>query len=63
MLEKSVEFVTMAQLYMQAEVPYKAATLLNKEINSGRVDKNEKIIDYFLRHIRLQLKMKKHYQR
>ena len=42
MLEKSVEFVTMAQLYMQAEVPYKAATLLDKEINSGRVDKNEK---------------------
>ena len=42
MLEKSVEFVTMAQLYMQAEVPYKAATLLDTEIKNGRVDKSEK---------------------
>ena len=42
MLEKSAEFVTMAQLYMQAEVPSKAATLLDQEIKNGRVDKNEK---------------------
>ena len=37
MLEKESELVTMAQLYMQAEVPYKAATLLDKEMESGRV--------------------------
>jgi tetratricopeptide (TPR) repeat protein len=42
MLEKESEFVTMAQLYMQAEVPYKAATLLEKEMESGRVSKNAK---------------------
>ena len=32
----------MAQLYMQNEVPYKAATLLDKEMASGRVEKNAK---------------------
>lgn len=37
MLEKESELVTMAQLYMQAEVPYKAATLLDAEMKSGRV--------------------------
>ena len=37
MLEKESELVTMAQLYMQAEVPYKAATLLDKEMKAGRV--------------------------
>lgn len=42
MLEKDSELVTMAQLYMQAEVPYKAATLLEKEMASGRVPKNAK---------------------
>ena len=42
MLEKSTEFVTMAQLYMQAEVPYKAATLLEEEIKNKRVEKNAK---------------------
>ena len=42
MLEKESELVTMAQLYMQAEVPYKAATLLEKEMESGRVSKNAK---------------------
>ena len=42
MLEKESEFVTMAQLYMQAEVPYKAATLLEKEMESGRVTKTAK---------------------
>ena len=40
MLEKESELVTMAQLYMSHEVPYKAATLLNKEMESGRVKKN-----------------------
>jgi tetratricopeptide (TPR) repeat protein len=42
MLEKESELVTMAQLYMQAEVPYKAATLLKREMESGRVTKNAK---------------------
>jgi tetratricopeptide (TPR) repeat protein len=42
MLEKESELVTMAQLYMQAEVPYKAATLIEKEMESGRVSKNAK---------------------
>ncbi len=39
MLEKESELVTMAQLYLQREVPYKAATLLEKEMASGRVTK------------------------
>ena len=42
MLEQESELVTMAQLYMQAEVPYKAATLLEKEMEAGRVTKNAK---------------------
>jgi len=42
MLVKGTEFVTMAQLFLQAEVPYKAATLLEEKINSGVVDKNAK---------------------
>ncbi|MBT8091802.1 MAG: hypothetical protein KJN77_02120 [Gammaproteobacteria bacterium] len=42
MLEKDTEFVTMAQLYLQAEVPYKAATLLEEKMNAGIVAKNEK---------------------
>jgi len=42
MLEKGSELVTMAQLYMQAEVPYKAATLLEKEMAGGRVPKEAK---------------------
>lgn len=37
MLETESEYRTMAQLYMQAEVPYKAAVLLDQEIKSGRV--------------------------
>lgn len=37
LLEKESELVTMAQLYMQAEVPYKAATLLDSEMKAGRV--------------------------
>ena len=42
MLEKGTEFVTMAQLFLQAEVPYKAAVLLEEKIKSGVVEKNEK---------------------
>lgn len=42
MLEKENELVTMAQLYMQREVPYKAAMLLEKEMEAGRVSRNEK---------------------
>jgi len=42
MLEKESELVTMAQLYMQAEVPYKAAMLLQKEMDAGRVTKSAK---------------------
>jgi tetratricopeptide (TPR) repeat protein len=40
LLEKESELVTMAQLYMQNEVPYKAATLLNAEMIRGRVAKD-----------------------
>ncbi len=42
MLEKESELVTMAQLYLQHEVPYKAAVLLDKEMASGRVKKDAK---------------------
>jgi tetratricopeptide (TPR) repeat protein len=42
MLVKDTEFVTMAQLYLQAEVPYKAATLLQEKMDAGAVPKNEK---------------------
>jgi tetratricopeptide (TPR) repeat protein len=42
MLVKDTEFVTMAQLYLQAEVPYKAATLLQEKMDAGIVPKNEK---------------------
>jgi len=42
MLEKEAEFVTMAQLYLQAEVPYKAAKLLQEKMDAGIVAKNEK---------------------
>jgi tetratricopeptide (TPR) repeat protein len=42
MLEKEGELVTMAQLYMQREIPFKAARLLDKEMTSGRVGKNAK---------------------
>jgi tetratricopeptide (TPR) repeat protein len=42
MLEKENEFVTMAQLYLQAEVPYKAAKLIQEKIDAGIVQKNEK---------------------
>jgi len=42
LLEKESEFVTMAQLYMQREVPYKAAALLESEMEKGVVAKNAK---------------------
>jgi tetratricopeptide (TPR) repeat protein len=42
MLEKESELVTMAQLFLQREVPYKAGQLLEKEMASGRVTKNAK---------------------
>lgn len=42
MLVKATEFVTMAQLYLQAEVPYKAATLLQEKMDAGVVEKTEK---------------------
>lgn len=42
MLEKPQEFVTMAQLYLQAEVPYKAATLMQEKMDAGVVEKTEK---------------------
>lgn len=42
MLEKESELVTMAQLFMQREVPYKAGQLLEKEMASGRVAKDAK---------------------
>ena len=37
LLEKESELVTMAQLFLQAEVPFKAAKLLSDEMESGRV--------------------------
>jgi len=42
MLEKDTEFVTMAQLYLQAEVPYKAGKLLEEKMAAGIVPKSEK---------------------
>ena len=42
MLEKDTEFITMAQLYLQAEVPYKAGTLLEEKMEAGIVKKDEK---------------------
>ena len=42
MLDSGSEFVTMAQLFLQAEVPYKAATLLQEKMDAGIVEKNEK---------------------
>lgn len=42
MLEKGTEFVTMAQLFLQAEVPYNAAKLLQEKMDAGVVEKTEK---------------------
>ncbi len=41
-LEKGTEFITMAQLFLQAEVPYNAAKLLQEKMDAGIVEKNEK---------------------
>jgi tetratricopeptide (TPR) repeat protein len=42
LLEKETELTTMAQLYLQHEVPYKAGTLMELEMESGRVSKSAK---------------------
>ncbi len=42
LLEKESELITMAQLYMQNEVPYMAGSLIEKEMASGRIKKNGK---------------------
>ena len=42
LLEKESELVTMAQLYLQHEVPYKAAILMDKEMADGRIAKDAK---------------------
>ncbi len=42
MLEKPQEFITMAQLYLQAEVPYKAAVLMQEKMDAGIVPRDEK---------------------
>jgi tetratricopeptide (TPR) repeat protein len=41
-LESNSELVTMAQLYMQDNVPYKGSTVLEKGLKEGKVDKNYK---------------------
>jgi tetratricopeptide (TPR) repeat protein len=40
MLTSGREIVTLAQLYLQAEVPYKAGVVLEKGLNDGLVEKN-----------------------
>ncbi len=42
LLEKETEFVTMAQLFLQAEVPYNAAKLMQEKMDNGTVAKTEK---------------------
>ena len=42
LLEQESEFVTMAQLFMQAEVPYKAAVLLETAMADGTVSRDAK---------------------
>jgi tetratricopeptide (TPR) repeat protein len=42
MFEKESEFVTMAQLFLQHEVPYKAAVVLSTEMENGNVAKDAK---------------------
>ena len=42
MLEREAELVTMAQLFMQREIPYKAAVLLETEMEAGRIAKDGK---------------------
>ena len=40
MMETESEFVTMAQLFMQREVPYKAGVLLDEGMKNGTIKKN-----------------------
>jgi tetratricopeptide (TPR) repeat protein len=42
LLEKESELVTMAQLYLQNEVPYKAGVLMEAEMETGRIAKDAK---------------------
>ena len=42
LLEKESELVTMAQLYLQHEVPYKAGMLMETEMENGRIEKDAK---------------------
>lgn len=42
LLEKESELVTMAQLYLQHEVPYKAGVLMETEMENGRIEKDAK---------------------
>jgi tetratricopeptide (TPR) repeat protein len=42
LLESESELVTMAQLYLQREVPYKAATLLEEKMEEGVVEPSER---------------------
>lgn len=42
MLESEAGLVTMAQLYLQSEVPIKAAKLIEAEMESGHIDKTAK---------------------
>ena len=42
LLDKESEFVTMAQLYLQREVPYKAGKLLEEKMEQGVVEKSAK---------------------
>jgi len=42
LLERGAELVQMAQLFMQAEVPYKGARVLEKGLADGSIEKNER---------------------
>lgn len=42
MLDKGSEQVTMAYLYLQAEVPYKAAKVMDKGLNNGSIEDTSK---------------------
>lgn len=42
LLSSSAELTQLAQLYMQAEVPYKGARVLEKGLADGKIEKNER---------------------
>ena len=42
MLEKHDELLKLTQLYLFYEVPYKAALILKRELDSGRIKDEEK---------------------